>query len=202
MISQKDFLRVNKAVRDAQNSDTPFLLMTEGGMAVAGDPNKIEKKYHDYKLRFRFPKVKFPKMEQFTEETDNFYFVDIDYTDISVDPDIDHQLVKAIIELIPLIKKMGEDGSVEEYTLEEEMELYSYVSDDAMKALKNFVSKFLKVDEAIIPYAQFLGENSITDAFVAFCYDFPEVINEADSFLSGNVQREFEGEEVTEEPEE
>lgn len=199
MISQKDFLRVNKAVRDAQNSDTPFLLMTEDGMAVAGDPNKIEKKYHDYTLRYRFSKRQFPKMEQFTEETDNFYFVDIDYTDVSVDPDIDHPLVKAIIELMPLIKKLGEDGSVDEYTPEEELELYTYVSDDAMKALKNFVSKFLKVDEGLVRY---MMPHSAIDTFIAFCQDFPEVINEADSFLSGNVQREFEGEEVTEESEE
>lgn len=189
MLTQKEFLKINQAVKDAQNNDTPFLMMTEEGMAVAGDPNKIEKKHFDYKLRFRFPKNLFPKMENFTEESENFYYVEIDYPSVSVDPIIDHEVVKTIIELLPLIKKLMESGDVEEYTPEEEMELYRYVSTDAILALRNFVKMFLGVDDNMI---RFLEVSSSVETFVKFAQEFPEVINESDSFLSGDVSREQE----------
>lgn len=192
MVSQKDFLKINQAFRDAQNDDTPFLITSGDGIAVAGDPNKTQKKIFDYEVEFRFPKSKFPQMEQADRETDNFYFKTLTYSDVSVAPETELALSKAIVEMLPLIKKILADGSVEDYTLEEELELWKYVSDDVVIHLRKVAQRFLDIDEALIKYIEL---HSLIDVFVWLGRDFPEVLNSVDSFLSGGMQGDDAGEE-------
>ena len=68
--------KVNDAIKEAKNDDTPHILTDGETLGIAGDPNKIKQLTNKkYKIKFRLPKHIY---EDFTSKETEYDFTDID----------------------------------------------------------------------------------------------------------------------------
>lgn len=180
MITKHDLDKVNTQLEAAQEDDTPFLVVTDDEMTVAGDPNKTGNKKHSYEITFRYPASMKSRFKDGYREEGPFIYVPVTFDEITLTPRDDIEVVRAIVAMQPFVKKMQENGNVDEYTEEEQAEVIRYFSKDVEDAFYNLVKVFLGVPSDMVDYMQL---DSVINTVCQLITDFPEVFNEADAFF-------------------
>lgn len=188
MITQNDYLKLQRARAYAEEDTTPFAVVTNDEIHVVGDANKTEKKTHDYIMGFYFPsemKAKFKK-EDIVREDDTHFLVEMEFKDVSITPRNHVQAITALMELEPFFNKILDNGDVVDLSMEEIRELLRYMNDDMVEALYEAVASVIGVDKSIRKYMA-LPDVIFTAAMLTA--DFPEAINEANQLFAFSAER-------------
>lgn len=173
---------IGEKLQEAQHDDTPYPVVTDDGVKVVGDANKIEKKRRDYTIRFRFP----PEIAKNLESSDiidhigRYSVVEMTYENVDVAPNRNIKLLAAIQDILPLYKEFTKNGGMRDKTIDELAALYRNVPQYAIDGMYTVVASFLGVDESI---QQYMYTSDVTSTLAKLIKDFPEVFNEADSFF-------------------
>lgn len=188
-MEQKDFLNqtnpmveIKEALKEAEQDDTPFPVVTDDGVKVVGDANKIDKKIRNYSVRFRFPDDMFNNLNEkdIVKRVGRFVFVKLDFDNVTVAPNRDTKLMMAIVDVLPLFKKLDDSGNVSDMSVEDFAELFREVPQYAIDGMYTIVSAFLQVDDSIKDY---MLMQDVIGTIKQLIKDFPETFNEADAFF-------------------
>lgn len=166
-MEQMTFDSLVEAYDKAETNVVPFLTAGDE-LAVVGDANETQRNSHDYKITFRVPKD-----GQYVHKT-------VEYKDVYITPRQDTKIVKALTTIIPYMRKVTVDGAVEKLTDEEKTKVFESLGDDFYDALYDIVGTVLKIDKDLIDY---MTPQTVMDAATQIIMDFPEAMNEADTFF-------------------
>lgn len=166
-MEQMTFDSLVEAYDQAETKVVPYVVVDKE-LAVAGDANETEKKSHDYKITFRVPKD-----GAYVHKT-------VEYKDVFITPRMDTKVVKALTAIIPYLRKVKTGGTVEKYTDEEKVKIFESLGDDFYDAIYELVGTVLKIDKDLIDY---MTPQSVMDAATQIILDYPETVNEADTFF-------------------
>lgn len=184
-ISTEDMLEIQEKLDETPKDDTPFMVVTKNGEYVAGDPNKIDYKSHDYAVRFRFPKSMAKDRidpKDIIQTIGDYVIVRFEFTDVHIKPKNDVDVIAAIVRILPYFKTMdATDFTVKNKTTEELIQLVKTVNDDIGIDMYDVVAAVLDVDKSIKDYMILTDVLAIIKQLPE---DFPEAFNEADSFFA------------------
>lgn len=160
---------------EAQEDDTPYLVVNDDKLHVIGDPNKTERKAFEYTLKFRFPK----DIESDGEIVGNHKIVTRTYRNVTIKPRNDLRIVDAIMGIQPFIRKVA-GHTVSDFTEEEMKEIVTGMTDDIVLNIFKIVAAVVDIKDELVPYMMPLPA---LDVFASIVHDFPEVFNETDAFF-------------------
>lgn len=188
MITQNDFLKLQRARETAFEDTTPYAVVANDEIHVVGDANKTEVKKHDYIMSFLFPaewKNRF-EAKDIVGESSSHIMVEMEYKDITITPRNHLDALSALVELEPFFNKVIENGEVKELTGEDIRDILRYMNKEMRDALGHAVATILRVDKSIEDYM-----NIVDVIFVAelIMRDFPEAINEANQLFELSAER-------------
>lgn len=168
----EEYKSIDEALDAAQEDTTPFAVVSNDEVIVAGDANKTEINTHDYTMKFRVP----------TREDGKIVYKHLtkEFKDVYITPRMDVQVNKLMVQLMPYFKKVQEDGSVGKYTLEEAKEIVNDFSDDIMDLMYDTVACVLKIPADLKEY---MLPTTVMDAVAKIIREYPETVNEADTFF-------------------
>ena len=166
-MEQKQFELIADAVEEAENSVVPFPVIGDE-LAVAGDANETKIHPHNYKITFRVPKD-----GKYVHKT-------VEYKDVYITPRQDTKIVKALTAIIPYFRKIKLDGDVENLPVEDRMVVFESLGDDFFDACYDVVATVLRIDQDLKDY---MMPGAVLDATAQIINDFPEAVNEADTFF-------------------
>lgn len=161
----EDYMKVDDALDKAQDSDTPFAVVANGEVNVVGDANKTEVNKHDYVINFRIFK------------DGKYEWVKQEFKDIYITPRNDLKVSKMLTELLPYFRK-DENGEVKKYERHEVLSILE--QDTLLDTLYDTVAAVLGIPANLKPY---MATDSVISAAVQIIRDFPETVNEADTFF-------------------
>lgn len=180
-ITKEELSKINESIRKAGEDTTPYPVVLDGKVRVVGDANRTEVKSRDYTIKFRFPKA----YEQYFEGEvsaiiGDYIIVETEYKDVHISPRSDMKILAAISKIFPFVKKLGEDGSIEDMTDDELIDMCLKMPDEIEDAMYILTASILGVDEDI---RDWMLATSVFHFVARFIEDFPEVVNEADAFF-------------------
>ncbi len=172
IVSIDDYRAIDNALDAAEESVTPFAVVTNDEIAVVGDANKTEINAHDYTMKFRVPEKK-------EDGSVGYKWITKEFKDVYITPRNDIKVNRMLMKLLPYYRK-NEDGELHKYTAEEAMDIVDSFSDDLLDALYDTVACVLGIDKALAPY---MDMASVLKAATQIIRDYPETVNEADTFF-------------------
>lgn len=177
---QDELLKTYEDVKDgidaAPDSPVPFPVIKDEKISVVGDANETQIKPHDFKIKFEFPKGTVEGVE-----TERGVMKEIEYTNVWVTPRQRAKVVSSMCKMFPFYRKIEERGGIDEYTVDEYAQLLSENGDDYVDAMYELVAKTLGVAPELVEYMYF---PSVTEATVRIFKEYPDIVNEAESFFS------------------
>ena len=179
-IKPEQLMKINQSIKKAEEDTTPYPVVVDGKVHVVGDANKTENKKRDYTIRFRFPKEYAEYFDEVKETIGNYIIVEVEYKDVYISPRSDMKILAAISKIFPYVKKLNEDGSIEEMTDEELLDVCLEMPDEIEDAMYILCASILRVDESM---RDWMLATSVYAFVSQFIDDFPEVANEADAFF-------------------
>lgn len=182
-ITFEQMKEIDKSLKEAENDDTPFLVVGDDEIAVAGDANKTERKSKTYTLNCRFPVALRDTIKEdikITKEVGNFVFGEYTVNDVYLSPREDFRVISAISKIYPYFKKLKEDGGVEDLSEKEILELAINMEKEVRDAMYEVVGAFLQLTDEFLSC---ILTSSIFETLLQLIYDFPEAFNEADVFF-------------------
>lgn len=180
-IKPEDMLKLSAQIKKAEEDTTPYAVVAGEEIHVVGDPNKIDKKYRDYTMSFRFPMEyapMFPNAEK--EIVGNEFIIVTEYKNVTVNPKGDMKILAAMSRIIPYVRKLNEDGTISEPTDEDIIQMCLDMPNEIEDAMYRLTATILGVPREIENYMRATSVFSFVSAFID---DFPEVFNEADGFF-------------------
>ena len=172
MAEKINYEEIKEGLEAAQSDTTPFLIPDEE-LTVVGDANKTELNIHDFEITFRVPqRQEDGTVKQVTRTKE--------YKDVYITPRVDTAVVKMLTKLMPYYRKPMEDGTVGEFTPEETVKIIEEFDDEVVSVLYETVVTFLKIDPSLRDY---MTQGSVMAAAAKIIRQFPEVVNEADTFF-------------------
>lgn len=187
-ITQDDYMKLQRARDFALQDDTPFAVVANDEIHVAGDANKTEVKKHNYVMGFFFPIEWKPRFnpKDILKESANYFMVEIEYKDVMITPRNHVDAITALVELEPFFNKVLENGDVKELTTEDIKDILRYMNEEMRIALYRAVGAILRVDKSIEDYMSILDVIMVAGFIMR---DFPEAINEANSLFEFSAER-------------
>lgn len=180
-ITAEDLKRINDSIKKAEDDTTPYPVVIDNKVHVVGDANKTEVKARDYTMKFRFPKEYAKYFEgQISEELGNYIIIETEYKDVHISPRSDLKILAAISKIFPYVKKLGDDGNIEEMTDEELITMCLEMPNEIEDAMYILTASILGVDDEM---REWMLATSVFNFVSRFIDDFPEVVNEADAFF-------------------
>lgn len=204
-ITKEQLLSTHKTVETARESDSPFVVRQNDGIAVIGDPNKTEKKESSYVVTFRFVKGELEEIPTNAKVIDKYIIVNQKFDNITLNPRSDIILMRALQKLVGVFTEMDNilenraesvtkldamansidkeeyqnrlDKINEEYA-EKVLDMYAYAGETAQNSMYDFVSKLLRLDDFMTDH---LLATSVVSVFNGFILDNPNLWNEAES---------------------
>ena len=172
MATKINYEEIKEGLEAAQSDTTPFLIPDEE-LTVVGDANKTALNIHDFEIKFRMPQIeKDGTVKQITRTKE--------YKNVYITPRLDTAVVKMMTKLMPYFRKPLEDGSVTDVTTEEATKIIEAFDDEIISVLYETVGVFLRIDPALRDY---MTQDSVMTAAAKIIRQFPEVVNEADTFF-------------------
>lgn len=161
----EDYMKVDDALDKAQDSDTPFLVVANDELNVVGDANKTEINKHDYVVFFRIFK------------DGKYEWVKQEFKDVYITPRNDLKVSRMVTQLLPFFRK-EEDGKTKKFDNEEILAIIE--RDEVLDAMYDTVAAVLNIPDNLKP---FMSTDSVVAAATQIMLDFPEAVNEADTFF-------------------
>lgn len=172
MATKINYEEIKEGLEAAQSDTTPFLI-PDDELTVVGDANKTELNIHDFEITFRVPqKQDDGTVKQVTRTKE--------YKDVYITPRVDTAVVKMLTKLMPYFKKPLGNGTVTDYTPEESLEIMKRFDEEVIDVLYETVGTLLRVDPSLRDY---MTQGSVMVAAAKIIRQFPEVVNEADTFF-------------------
>ena len=170
--SYEEFLKVKAALDEAENSTTPFAVVSDDEMAVVGDANETQINSHDFVMHFRVP----------TEDGNKTKYVmkKVEYNNLYITPRQDIKVVRLITEMLPYFRKIMPDGTVGEYEESEIWDILEAMDEKIFDLMYDLVAFFLGVDPSL---KDFMIPGDVVSATVQILTEYKEVVNEADTFF-------------------
>ena len=176
----EDFAALGKKAQNTHTDTTPFAVIENKQLVVAGDANNTKVKKHDYTIKFRFPKSELEEKPDDAIEVGDFYSFAVEYKSVSIAPRDDLKIVDAIYRLQPLIHNLTENGDVQPKSEAELLHIFAQAGDDVHLAIYTIVAEFLGINDW---QAQYMKSFSVINAFNDILDNHPEVFNEAETFF-------------------
>lgn len=167
-----DYKGIDEAIDKAEESVTPFAVVANDEVNVVGDANKTEINSHDYTMRFRVPSKK-------EDGSVGYKWIEKEFKDVYITPRNDIKVNRMLVKLLPYYRK-NVDGNIEKYTTEEAMEIVNDFSDELLDVLYDTVACVLGINKELAPY---MDMACVLEAARQIILDYPETINEADTFF-------------------
>lgn len=168
IITQEQLIKLKEAKDKAMDDTTPFPVMKDGDLAVVGDANKTEVNKHDFVLTFLIP------------NGEGYEKRDVEYKDIWLKPRQAVTVQRLMTALQPLFYKIEENGSLQDLSDEEMMEVVAQYEGTVLDQIYHLVATVLGVDERI---ADFIEPNSALEAYHKIMVLFPDLVKASDSFF-------------------
>lgn len=180
-IKPEDMLKLSAQIKKAEEDTTPYAVVADKEIHVVGDANKTENKKRDYAIRFRFPKD-YEKMFPDAEKSyiGNYFTITTEYKDVTITPRSDMKILASISRILPYVKKLNDDGTVDDPTDDELIQMCIDMPDEIEDAMYLLTSHVLGVPTTIM---DFMLATDVFGFVSSFVDDFPEVFNEADGFF-------------------
>ena len=182
MLTEKDLVRIQNEMREAEKDDTPFLVMNDDEIGVVGDANEVKDKSFDASIVFRFPKSYLSKIDG-AVEAGNYCLAEIEYKNCKITAQMDIPLLSAFMILEPFLQEVSKDGESE---MRETEELEAIVRDNVanrkiLNAIYDVVAIVCGVDDELKSAMYY---ESVFETFWTILRTFPEVLNESYFFTS------------------
>lgn len=158
----EEYNSIADAMDKAEEDVTPFAVLKDNEVTVVGDANRTEVAKHDYKILFRV--VKDGKYEWSEQEFKNVY----------ITPRMDTKVTRLLTEMQPYFKKP--DG--EKFTRDDAMKIIE--NDDLLDLMYNVVASVLNIPANL---ANYMEPASVITAAKQIMLDFPNAVNEANTFF-------------------
>lgn len=172
-----DYEKMKEGIEAAQSDTTPFIIPDEE-IAVVGDANKTQLNTHDFEITFRVP----VKMEDGTVKQVK---KTKEYHDVFITPRMDTQVVKLLTKFLSYYHKPTEDGKVVPYTGEEIDEIRAKYDEEMLDLMYETVGVVLKIDPSL---RDCMLRSSVEDASLKILAQYPELVNEADTFFDSSSE--------------
>lgn len=167
-----EYKEIENALNKAEESVVPFPIVDGETVAVVGDANQTQKNAHDFEIKFRIP--------QKTDDGIKYITKTVEYKDVFITPRQNQNILKAITAVLPYFKKPLVDGNIADYTDEEKKAIFESFEDELYGEMYNVVGAVLKIDPDLRDY---MLPTSVFNAFANIIYQYPEMVNEADTFF-------------------
>lgn len=165
----EEYNKIKTLLDEAEKDDTPYPSIKEEAIEVVGDANKTERNAHDFSITFIV----------LTEEGKKQSVQE--YKDVYITPRRSTAIIPSMVELLPIFYKIGDDGSVGDYTSREATEILKMMSPVTWDYLYDTVGAILGIPEE---QREFMAPGSVLKAFLQFLREYPETVNEAFDFFS------------------
>lgn len=169
IITQEQLLMLKEAKDKAMEDTTPFPVVKDGTLAVVGDANKTEVNKHDFMLSFIIPN----KDGKYEKKI-------VEYKDIWLKPRQAVTVQRLMTALQPLFYKVQENGSVEELSDDEMLEVARLYEGNVLDQIYRLVSLVLGVDEKLV---DFIDPTSALEAYQKIMLSYPDLQKASDSFF-------------------
>lgn len=178
IITQEQLVKLKEAKEKAMEDTTPFPVMKDENLAVVGDANKTEINRHDITLTFVIP-----------DENGKYWKKDVEYKGVYLKPRQAVTVQRLMTALQPLFYKVKENGSVEDMTDDEMLEVARLYEGNVIDQIYRLVSAVLGVDERLVDYIE---PTSALNAYHQIMMQYPDLVKASDSFfelLSGKTMK-------------
>lgn len=164
-LSMEEYNKIKSLLDEAEKDDTPYPSLKEEAIEVVGDANKTERNAHDFSIGFILDGKKTVQ----------------EFKDVYVTPRRSTAIIPSMVELLPIFYKIGDDGSVGDYSKREASEILKMMSPQTWDYLYDTVGAILGIPES---QREFMAPGSVLTAFSQFLREYPETVNEAFDFFS------------------
>lgn len=173
IIREEDLLKMKEATEKAAESTIPFPIVKDGNVAVVGDANKTEINKRDFEITFRIPD---PNSET------GYVTKKVEYKDVYPKPRQAPTIERLFTSLMPLFYKVKEDGSVQDYTQEELIELVDSInSSGAYDIMYEIVAATLGINEELVDY---MTPKCVLESTFKIIKVFPDMVNAGEAFFA------------------
>lgn len=161
----EDYMKVDDAIDKAEESDTPFVVLANDEVNVVGNANKTEINKHDYLINFRIFK------------NGKYEWVKQEFKDVYITPRNDLKVSRMITQMLPYFRKQL-DGETTKFDKEEVIAIIE--KDELLDLMYDTVAAVLNVPANL---KDFMSPESVVAAVTQIILDFPETVNEANTFF-------------------
>lgn len=171
-MTREEYDKIKEAIEGAETSTTPFPILDDNEMIVAGDANETEIKKSKFTMHFRVPIEEKGKRKLVikTVEYDNLY----------ITPRQDIKIVQLITELMPYFRKANPDGTVTEHSEQELWTILTEMDQEIYDLMYELAGMFLGVDKTL---RDFMLPGDVLDVIRMIFSEYSEVVNESDTFF-------------------
>lgn len=172
VLTQEDLLKIKDAATKASESTIPFPIVKDGNVAVVGDANKTELNKHDFQIAFCIP----------DPMSDSGYSTKVvEYKDVYPKPRHASEIERLATMLMPIIHKAKADGTVEDYSQEELVELAKELNEGAYDLMYQLVAKVVGIHEDLIDY---MTPKTVVESTLKIFICYPDMINAGEAFFA------------------
>lgn len=171
-MTQEELKILKDQIKEAESSVTPFPVVTENEIAVAGDANQTQVNPTTFEITFALPRKKGEKVvcDQHT----------ITYKDVYPKPRNMVSIDRMLSLLMPYFMKANQDGSVGDYSDDEMREVLLAFDEDITNIMYDIVAMVIGVDPELKDY---MMPSSVFAALVKIIKFYPEAWNEGETFF-------------------
>lgn len=173
ILNEEDLLKIKESIDKAGESTIPFPIVKDGNVAVVGDANKTELNKHNFEIVFRIPD---PKAEA------GYTTVKTEYKDIYIKPRQAPTVQRLFTNVMPLVRKVKVDGTIEDYSQEELIEITNALNDGGVyDIMYELVATVIGVHPDLVDY---MTPKSVFDAVLKIIQVFPDMVNAGEAFFA------------------
>lgn len=182
-VNLEDMVDIQKSMDEAQKDDTPFAVVKDDSVKVAGNANKTEIKRRNYSVRMRFTKAEAElrgiNPKEIIKTIEDYVIIRVDFEDVHIVPRRDLDITAAIVRVIPYFQKI-KDKDTEDRSQAEMLKMVQEINEDIGDDLYNLVAAVLNIDRSLTDH---MIMTDVLDVVEKLPEDFPEVFREADAFF-------------------
>lgn len=171
------YLEFKEGIEKAESDTTPFII-PDDEIAIVGDANKTQLNCHDFSITFRIPQKMEDGAIKQVMQTKEFH-------DVYITPRMDTQVVKLLTKFMTYFHKPLENGEISPYTDKEVEEIREKYDDEMLDLMYETVGVVLKISPVLREY---MLRNSVEEAAIKIMAQYPELINEADTFFGSSSE--------------